>query len=100
MHNVFSTGSLYSTRSNLSTAFLYISAVANFNYFQLLVQTIAQQLSQLIVRNDSTLLNLSQRHSIMVFPCGALSLGKFQLARPLHVGFIFILYVSAEARRL
>ena len=24
----------YSTWSNLSTAFLYISAVANFNYFQ------------------------------------------------------------------
>ena len=55
--------------------------MANFNYFELLVQTIAQQLSQLIVRNDSTLLNLSQRHSIMVFPCDALSLGRFQLAR-------------------
>ena len=80
--------------------FLYTSAEANFNYFQLLVQTIAQQLSQLIVRNDLTLLNLSQRHLIMVFPCGALSLGRFQLAHPLQVCSIFTLYVSAEARML
>ena len=36
----------------------------------------------------------------MVFPCGALSLGRFQLARPLHVGSIFTLYVSAEAHML
>ena len=42
---------------NLSTALLYSSAEANFNYFQLLVQTIAQQLSQLIVRSDSMMRN-------------------------------------------
>ena len=77
MCNVFSTGSLCSTQSNLSTALLYSSAEANFNYFQLLVQTIAQQPSQLMVRNDLTLLNLSQRHSITMIPCGALGLGKF-----------------------
>ena len=63
---------------NLSTALLYSSADANFNYFQLLVQTIAQQPSQLIVRNDLTLLNLSQRHSIMMYPCSVVGLGKFQ----------------------